>query len=680
MNRERDQSRIASHGFLVSRPAAPICLGVALGLTAAALFALPVVASLDLPPECPTHSYLGNDPDGTNLPDWSDNAQGVANDGEHWFFTNKSGGLRKYSANWKPVDGNDNGKLATAGFPPVLQNLGINHFGDPDYYAGYVFVPFEGDNRAVIAAFRASDLAFVDWVDVYAYQPKAGWLAIDPVEGVLYTSTDRIAPGTPLLRYSVDLSKLENGIAGDFLTPTTPITLLDSVGAPLTGVLRYMQGGVFTPWGDLYLSVGHANADENEVGERAGGIYLFRRSADGTAFQYVMNSVNVSDHVGDSVFAYEYHPGSTALGEEPEGLDWWNRDNVPGSIYSGQLHAILLDNSIFDSPIWLKHYRIDYSCVGDADTDGDGISDWDEVYLYGTNPLSSDSDRDGINDESDNCPLVANPNQSDLDGDGVGDACDADANAMSRTSLTCVSVPELLDPIAEPVDYSCDREWLAVGASGPSRASASTGFGDPLTVSVHTECADAPHQVSTYAASGIDSQFAVTQIATPPAHVSAVPMSVAAAGNTAVSPLPGLYATSGVYASSIQAGPSYNNLFFHQEGTTSPAQVLSDDWNIVQTFDVSPNHVNFMTLFATCKFTLAGTWACDGHATASLHLDQAKFDQRMGANSFELSQYYVVRQSPNIVPEPGAALLGLGALGALAGCNHQRARSRRSRD
>ena len=73
------------------------------------------------------------------------------------------------------------------------------------------------------------------------------------------------------------------------------------------------------------------------------------------------------------MFAYEYHPGSTGLGQEPEGLDWWDLD-VPDSLYyDGQLHAILLDNQAGDDQIWLKHYRVDYcACVGDADSDGYG--------------------------------------------------------------------------------------------------------------------------------------------------------------------------------------------------------------------------------------------------------------------------------------------------------------------
>ncbi len=45
------------------------------------------------------------------------------------------------------------------------------------------------------------------------------------------------------------------------------------------------------------------------------------------------------------------------------------------------------------------------------DTDGDGLSDWDELYFYKTSPYLADSDSDGINDKAEvdngtdpNCP------------------------------------------------------------------------------------------------------------------------------------------------------------------------------------------------------------------------------------------------------------------------------------
>ncbi|GAB6093958.1 hypothetical protein JCM14469_02100 [Desulfatiferula olefinivorans] len=61
----------------------------------------------------------------------------------------------------------------------------------------------------------------------------------------------------------------------------------------------------------------------------------------------------------------------------------------------------------------------------DSDSDGDGISNADEVLL-GTDPDNVDTDGDTIRDGADNCPLIPNTDQADLDGDGVGDVCDPD--------------------------------------------------------------------------------------------------------------------------------------------------------------------------------------------------------------------------------------------------------------
>ena len=205
----------------------------------------------------------------------------------------------------------------------------------------------------MIAAFRAKDLWFVDWVDVSSSQSRAGWVAIDPVEEILYTSTDTIIAGTQVLRYELDLERVENGVQGDFLAPVAPMAILEGDGSPIAGQFTYMQGGVFSPVGDLYLSAGKAEGSPEET---RGGLHVFRRSADGSAFLLIESSMQ-----GGSGFAYEYRPeGPFGSGQEPEGIDWWDRDNAPGSPYAGQLHAILLDNDAGDDKIWLKHYRVDY--------------------------------------------------------------------------------------------------------------------------------------------------------------------------------------------------------------------------------------------------------------------------------------------------------------------------------
>ncbi len=55
------------------------------------------------------------------------------------------------------------------------------------------------------------------------------------------------------------------------------------------------------------------------------------------------------------------------------------------------------------------------------DTDGDGLSDGDEVHKYMTNPLKKDSDGDGLNDGDEVNKYKTNPNNADTDGDGLSD-------------------------------------------------------------------------------------------------------------------------------------------------------------------------------------------------------------------------------------------------------------------
>jgi len=56
-----------------------------------------------------------------------------------------------------------------------------------------------------------------------------------------------------------------------------------------------------------------------------------------------------------------------------------------------------------------------------VDTDGDGLSDNDELNVYGTNPNVADTDGDGLNDGNEVNVTGTNPNIADTDGDGLND-------------------------------------------------------------------------------------------------------------------------------------------------------------------------------------------------------------------------------------------------------------------
>jgi outer membrane protein OmpA-like peptidoglycan-associated protein len=56
-----------------------------------------------------------------------------------------------------------------------------------------------------------------------------------------------------------------------------------------------------------------------------------------------------------------------------------------------------------------------------ADTDGDGLSDGDEVKIYHTNPLRMDTDGDGLTDGDEVQKYKTDPLKFDTDGDGLSD-------------------------------------------------------------------------------------------------------------------------------------------------------------------------------------------------------------------------------------------------------------------
>jgi hypothetical protein len=62
-------------------------------------------------------------------------------------------------------------------------------------------------------------------------------------------------------------------------------------------------------------------------------------------------------------------------------------------------------------------------CSGDkaVDTDGDGLSDQQEVLVYGTDPDRPDTDDDGLSDGDEVWVYGTDPLNADTDGDGVSD-------------------------------------------------------------------------------------------------------------------------------------------------------------------------------------------------------------------------------------------------------------------
>jgi len=57
----------------------------------------------------------------------------------------------------------------------------------------------------------------------------------------------------------------------------------------------------------------------------------------------------------------------------------------------------------------------------ERDSDGDGLSDYDEIYVHGTDPLEPDTDDDGLTDDEEVNTYGTDPLNEDSDDDGLSD-------------------------------------------------------------------------------------------------------------------------------------------------------------------------------------------------------------------------------------------------------------------
>jgi len=125
-----------------------------------------------------------------------------------------------------------------------------------------------------------------------------------------------------------------------------------------------------------------------------------------------------------------------------------------------------------------------YTDPYDADTDDDGLNDGDEVSLGG-DPFDPDTDDDSVLDGSDNCLLLANVDQTNTDGDGLGDLCDPDDDNDTLSDGDEISVYGT-DPLNPDTDGDGlnDGFELSIGTSPVLADTDGDGFSDRIEVNL----------------------------------------------------------------------------------------------------------------------------------------------------------------------------------------------------
>lgn len=293
------------------------------------------------------YQYLGNHPE-ARTHTWAENAQGVTHDEEHWYISNDEK-IVKYHIT---TDISSENVMKSTGMPLHLRALTYKKFKALTHYKGFLFVPIDpkfeplidsfrfpgGDPHqpSAIAMFRASDLSYVHHVllDKALGLGTPGWVAFHPKEGRLYTSGKVVGYGKGLAVFNVSIPDDGSSFTLEFSHEVFP---------RLKMPMESMQGGAFSPEGQLYLINGYYDTDVSR-----GGISVFS--------MHDYHFRQKSEQSGKFRFQWDT---SWDVAEEPEGLCFWDLDqDGRAPKISGQLHAIVLDNDAGPDDVYMKHYRM----------------------------------------------------------------------------------------------------------------------------------------------------------------------------------------------------------------------------------------------------------------------------------------------------------------------------------
>ncbi len=198
----------------------------------------------------------------------------------------------------------------------------------------------------------------------------------------------------------------------------------DYTGAPIAG--EGMQGGFLFPAGigfDLFTS--RSVAFTMNVGYR-----LIEDKVDLLAKDkingYLAGSAGLTFFLGDSESDDEDQDGLTTAQERRLGTNPKVGDTDGDGLSDGEevkkyrTNPLRMDtdgDGLKDGDELFK-YRTDPTKF---DTDGDGLGDGDEVLKYKTDPLKADTDGDGLSDGDEVLKYKTNPLRVDSDGDGLSD-------------------------------------------------------------------------------------------------------------------------------------------------------------------------------------------------------------------------------------------------------------------
>ena len=220
-------------------------------------------------------------------------------------------------------------------------------------------------------------------------------------------------------------------------------------GYAMAGVVD-SSGGSFTDV-DYWVSKSDSNGD---IGSSCGIVGTSVITSAAASVTVVNTSVTVTDTaiISDATNTIIASPSSLT-----EDTQCTNDQNGNGIIDINDTASDSDSDGITDSDEIII-YGTD---PGNDDTDGDGLSDGDEVNTNGTDPNDPDSDGEGIDDLLDSCPGF--DDNLDADGDGAPDDCDICPGFDDSVDADNDGVPDGCDAFPGDPTESSDNDNDGIG-------------------------------------------------------------------------------------------------------------------------------------------------------------------------------------------------------------------------
>jgi len=168
--------------------------------------------------------------------------------------------------------------------------------------------------------------------------------------------------------------------------------------------------------------------------------------------QYNYNNNNNEDHPEEYISGDEFRQNTQNLTPQIKRQTGWQQKFAVVFLALFGLSALILWVVQFNSGLKVtqplteeelaalqKDNTADLEALRNQDTDKDGLSDYNELYLYNTSPYLEDTDSDGIGDkveidegEDPNCPIGQNCfSETDGVNSQIGDIATSSANVSS---------------------------------------------------------------------------------------------------------------------------------------------------------------------------------------------------------------------------------------------------------